>query len=185
LRAFPLECSQTDLAAVLCSLVLMILVAAAAAITPSATSYEGLLVAAFFLGLAGSSFAVGVAYMAGWTPPQRQGSTLGICGLGTIGQSAAVFLGPVAANIIGWQNAFYAGESLLFLWACIFGWLARDANVHKNPVSIRAVFRLLRSEKLAWALAAFATGRVRMSDFEWFPECGFVQWSNFLRCHRS
>src|SRR4026207_1272632 len=38
---------------------LMILVAAAAAITPSATSYEGLLVAAFFLGLAGSSFAVG------------------------------------------------------------------------------------------------------------------------------
>ena len=61
---------------------------------------------AFFLGLAGSSFAVGVGYMAGWTPPRYQGSTLGIYGLGTIGQSAAVFLGPLAANVVGWQNVF-------------------------------------------------------------------------------
>jgi len=51
---------------------LMILVAAAAAITPSTNSYEGLLAAAFFLGLAGSSFAVGVGYMAGWTPPNTR-----------------------------------------------------------------------------------------------------------------
>ena len=101
---------------------LMILVAAAAAITPSTNSYEGLLAAAFFLGLAGSSFAVGVGYMAGWTPPQYQGSTLGIYGLGTIGQSAAVFLGPLAANVVGWQNVFYAGAGLLLIWACIFVW---------------------------------------------------------------
>src|SRR5262249_31774393 len=80
---------------------LMVLVAVAAAITPHAASYEGLVTAAFFLGLAGSSFAVGVGYIAGWTPAQKQGSTLGIYGLGTVGQSAAVFLGPVAANVIG------------------------------------------------------------------------------------
>src|SRR5215468_4776618 len=63
---------------------LLIFVSVAAAITPSTNSYGGLLVVAFFLGLAGSSFAVGVGYMAGWTPPEHQGSTLGIYGLGTI-----------------------------------------------------------------------------------------------------
>src|SRR5215510_11714784 len=55
---------------------LMILVAAAAAVIPSADTYGGLLVAAFFLGLAGSSFAVGVGYLSGWTSRERQGSTL-------------------------------------------------------------------------------------------------------------
>jgi MFS transporter, NNP family, nitrate/nitrite transporter len=134
---------------------LMILVAAAAAITPNINSYEGLLAAAFFLGLAGSSFAVGVGYMAGWTPPQHQGSTLGIYGLGTIGQSAAVFLGPLAANVVGWQNVFYAGAGLLLIWACIFGWLARDATARKSAVELRVMLQLLRRERLAWALSAF------------------------------
>src|SRR5262245_38048877 len=134
---------------------LMILVATAAIVTPSAESYGNLLVAALFLGLAGSSFAVGVGYLSGWTSRERQGSTLGIYGLGTIGQSAAVFLGPVAANIIGWQNVFYAVAGLLLIWGLIFGWLARDANVRKSPLAVGVMLRLLRSERLAWALAAF------------------------------
>src|SRR5262249_38669193 len=83
---------------------LMILVAAAAAVVPHLSSYEGLLAGAFCLGLAGASFAVGVGYLSGWTAPDRQGGTLGIYGLGTIGQSAAVFFGPLAAQAIGWQN---------------------------------------------------------------------------------
>ena len=56
-----------------------------------------LLTVAFFLGLAGSSFAIGVGYVSRWTPPEQQGSALGVYGLGNIGQSAAVFLGPVLA----------------------------------------------------------------------------------------
>src|SRR6185436_971920 len=98
----------------------MVLVAVAAAIVPRASSYEGLLLGAFFLGLAGSSFAVGVGYLSGWTTPDRQGSALGIYGLGTIGQSAAVFLGPLAAQFFGWQNAFYIGAGLLLVWSIAF-----------------------------------------------------------------
>jgi NNP family nitrate/nitrite transporter-like MFS transporter len=134
---------------------LMVLVAITAAITPHASSYQGLLAGAFFLGLAGSSFAVGVGYISGWTPPERQGSALGIYGLGTIGQSAAVFLGPVAANVIGWQNVFYIGSALLLVWGSIFGLLARDAPRRKAPLTAGVMLRLLRTERLAWALAAF------------------------------
>src|SRR6516162_2065295 len=80
---------------------LMTAVAFAVWIVPQQTTYTSLLTIAFLLGLAGSSFAVGVGYVSRWTPAERQGGVLGIYGLGNIGQSAAVFLGPVLAVRIG------------------------------------------------------------------------------------
>src|SRR5678816_4831521 len=47
--------------------VLMLLVAAAGTIIPQMASYEALIAGAFFLGLAGASFAVGVGYVSRWT----------------------------------------------------------------------------------------------------------------------
>src|SRR5262249_48192161 len=57
-------------------------------------TYPALLVGGFFLGLAGSSFAVGVSFTNKWFPPEAQGLALGLFGMGTIGQSIAVFFGP-------------------------------------------------------------------------------------------
>src|SRR6185436_8897897 len=125
----------------------MVLVAVAAAIVPRASSYEGLLAGAFFLGLAGSSFAVGVGYLSGWTTPERQGSAMGVYGLGTIGQSAAVFLGPLAAQAIGWQNVFYLGSGLTLLWAAVFGVTSRNAPARKAAGGIAEMFRVLRTER--------------------------------------
>src|SRR5690349_21562704 len=53
-----------------------ILMAAAALpvwIVPRQTTYSSLLAVAFLMGLAGSSFAIGVGYVSRWTPPERQG----------------------------------------------------------------------------------------------------------------
>src|SRR5262245_40195938 len=134
---------------------LMLLVAVAAAIVPLASSYESLLTGAFFLGLAGSSFSIGFGYLSGWAPPDRQGSTLGIYGLGTMGQSAAVFLGPLAAQLVGWQTVFYIGAGFLLLWSAVFAIVARNAPARKPPSSLGVMLDLLQSERLAWALAAF------------------------------
>ena len=41
--------------------------------------------AAFLVGMAGSSFAVGAAFVSRWTPTARQGTALGVYGLGTMG----------------------------------------------------------------------------------------------------
>jgi MFS transporter, NNP family, nitrate/nitrite transporter len=73
----------------------------AAFVVPSTGSYNSLLVAAFLIGMAGSSFSVGAAFVSRWTPPARQGTALGIYGMGNLGQSLAVFGGPVVASDSG------------------------------------------------------------------------------------
>src|SRR6185503_10720762 len=95
-------------------------------IVPLTASYSTLLLAAFFIGMAGSSFAVGAAFVSRWTAPARQGTSLGIFGLGTMGQSLAVFVGPVVAARWGWETVFHATGTLLFLWALVFAALARN-----------------------------------------------------------
>ena len=51
--------------------ILMAAVAAPVWIVPAQASYSALVAVAFFLGLAGSSFAIGVGYVSRWTPPER------------------------------------------------------------------------------------------------------------------
>ena len=61
--------------------VLTMLAAAAATFALShATTYESMLLAALGVGLAGGSFAVGVAYVSKWYPAGKQGTALGIFG---------------------------------------------------------------------------------------------------------
>ena len=64
-------------------------------LAPVVSSYSMLLVVGFFLGMAGSSFAVGVGFVSPWFGREQQGTALGVYGLGNAGQSVVVFLGPV------------------------------------------------------------------------------------------
>src|SRR6516225_9227688 len=120
-----------------------------------ATSYYMLLLAAFCLGLAGSSFAVGVGFVSRWYPPQKQGTALGIYGLGNIGQSAVVFLGPGLAVAFGWQRVFRGMSVILVAWAVLFLLLARNSPNLPQPKSLGEMLAVLRRERLAWLLSAF------------------------------
>jgi MFS transporter, NNP family, nitrate/nitrite transporter len=134
---------------------LMIIVAAPAYLVPRVTSYEKLLLAAFFLGIAGSSFAVGIGFVARWFPPEKQGGALGIYGLGNIGQSAAVFLGPVLAVAVGWQSIFRGAAALLVIWGIAFFLAARNSPATVRPAGLGAMLRLLSRERLSWVLSLF------------------------------
>ncbi len=134
---------------------LMVVVAIPAFVVPLVTSYEKLLYVAFFLGIAGSSFAVGVGFVSRWFPPEKQGGALGIYGLGNIGQSAAVFLGPVLAALVGWQNIFRGAAVLLMLWGATFYVLARNAPKTVRPTGVGDMMRLLARERLSWVLSLF------------------------------
>jgi nitrate/nitrite transporter NarK len=129
--------------------------ALAAFVVPLTTSYAALLVAAFLIGMAGSSFAVGAAFVARWTPAARQGTSLGVYGLGTLGQSLAVFVGPVVAARWGWQTVFYATGALLLLWAAVFAALARNPVGAARPASAAAMVAVLRRSPVAWLLGGF------------------------------
>ena len=137
--------------------ILMAAVAIPVWIVPQQASYSSLLAVAFLLGLAGSSFAIGVGYVSRWTPPERQGSALGIYGLGNIGQSAAVFLGPVLAARVGMASVYHAVAILLVIWAAVFGLLARNAPAAATAQrkGLGAMIEVLAHEKLSWLLSAF------------------------------
>jgi NNP family nitrate/nitrite transporter-like MFS transporter len=121
---------------------------------PRVTTYDQLLVVAFFLGLAGSSFAVGVNYVSRWTPAERRGGALGVYGLGNIGQSFAVFLGPVLAGAIGFVNVYSGLGAALLVWAAVFAVLARSPEAAR-PRGIGEMLGVLTREPLSWVLASF------------------------------
>jgi NNP family nitrate/nitrite transporter-like MFS transporter len=128
-------------------------VAVAAALVPTAETYDRLLVYAFLLGMAGASFSVGVGFSSRWFPPEQQGTALGIYGLGNIGNSAAVFLGPVVAAWYGRDAVFYTMAALSAIWAVLFFVFARNAPVTVRPASTAEMVAVLTREPLAWALS--------------------------------
>jgi nitrate/nitrite transporter NarK len=134
---------------------LLVFSSLAAFVVPLTTSYPALLVAAFLIGMAGSSFAVGAAFVSRWTPAARQGTALGIYGLGTMGQSLAIFGGPVVAARWGWETVFYATSALLLIWAIVYAALARNPIGAARPASAAAMVAVLRHSPTAWLLGAF------------------------------
>jgi NNP family nitrate/nitrite transporter-like MFS transporter len=134
--------------------VLMFFVALPVAFVPTAASYRNLLFIGFLLGLAGSSFAVGVGYVSRWFSMESQGSALGVYGLGNIGQSAAVFLGPVVAAAYGFRAVYWGMSVILLVWAGAFVIFARNAPQTARPKGFSEMLGVLAREPLAWALAA-------------------------------
>ena len=127
----------------------------AAFTVPLTRSYQSLLGAAFLIGMAGSSFAVGAAFVSRWTPAARQGTALGIYGLGTMGQSLAVFAGPVVASRWGWEAVFRGTSAVLLVWAVAFLALARNPVQAGRPATVAAMAAILRRAPTAWLLGAF------------------------------
>jgi NNP family nitrate/nitrite transporter-like MFS transporter len=134
---------------------LLVFSSLAALVVPLTASYPALLLAAFLIGMAGSSFAVGAAFVSRWTPAARQGTALGVYGLGTMGQSLAVFGGPLVASRWGWQTVFYATSAVLLVWAAIYAALARNPVEAARPASAAAMVAVLRRSPIAWLLGAF------------------------------
>ena len=63
----------------------MLASAVAAWLLSTVSTYPMFLLAALGVGLAGGSFAVGVAYISRWYPRELQGTALGIFGVGNVG----------------------------------------------------------------------------------------------------
>jgi NNP family nitrate/nitrite transporter-like MFS transporter len=118
-------------------------------------TYPSLLFWGFWLGLAGTSFAVGVAFVSPWFPPHRQGMALGIYGAGNIGQSISVFLTPFLARTLGIPPTFSLFALGALAWGAVFALWARDAPRLAPPKTLGENIRVLRTQPLAWVLSLF------------------------------
>jgi len=119
------------------------------------SSYGMLLFWGFWLGLAGSSFAIGIPFVSRWFPPERQGTALGIYGMGNIGTALAAYSVPWIAASFGWPYAFWVFAPILAVSALLFWLLAEDAPGPSAARSLSDSLAVIRREKLSWLFSLF------------------------------
>ena len=90
-----------------------------------AQTYEQFLLAALGVGMAGGSFAVGVAYVSRFYPAGKQGTALGIFGVGNVGAAVTKFLAPFIMLAWGWQSVALIWAAALVIMAVVF-WLTTE-----------------------------------------------------------
>jgi NNP family nitrate/nitrite transporter-like MFS transporter len=118
------------------------------------SEYWQLVVCGFFIGIALASFSVGVGFVSGWYPPERQGFALGVYGAGNIGQSLAAFGSPVLAAALGFKWGFWTFGVLLLVWLVVF-WLKAENAPRRAPAkSFGDVLKPLKDAK-SWTLSLY------------------------------
>ena len=106
------------------------------------SSYTLLLVGGFFLGIAGTSFAVGVPFVNAWFPPERRGLAIGIFGAGMGGTAISALTTVKLYTNVGEKAPFLITAAVLAVYA-VAAWLVlRDApgrTVPTAPLAARLV----------------------------------------------
>jgi NNP family nitrate/nitrite transporter-like MFS transporter len=86
-----------------------------------ATQYWQYLAIGLFVGLAGGSFAIGIAYTSAWFPKEKQGTAMGIFGAGNAGAAVTNLAAPLILVAFGWR-AVPQIYSLVMLAMAILFW---------------------------------------------------------------
>ena len=91
-----------------------------------AYDYPTFLLAALGVGIAGGSFAVGIAYVSRWYGPGKQGTALGIFGAGNVGAAVTKFLAPFIMVAYGWKTVADIWAVALVITALAFWLTTKD-----------------------------------------------------------
>lgn len=122
----------------------------------SAGNYMAFVIWAFFLGMAGSSFAVGIPFVSRWFGPEQQGLVAGIFGMGNIGTAISARLAPQIAKNSGWHTVFLVFAIVLFVTAIAFYFVATDAPVPPGPTkTMTQRLSVLKENRLVWLFSLF------------------------------
>lgn len=74
------------------------------ALAGNQNSYPMLIVVGFFLGIAGTTFAVGIPFVSSWYAPSRRGFATGVFGVGMGGTALSAFLTPRFVDWFGYTT---------------------------------------------------------------------------------
>lgn len=114
--------------------VVMLLVAMPVYFLSKAQSYQQFLLAGFLLGLAGSTFAVGIHYVSAWFGPAHQGLVMGIFGAGTLGAAITNLIAPLIMFAYGWRMVPEVFALGLLVIALLF-WLVTSEDPFTEGMS--------------------------------------------------
>ncbi|MBI5120344.1 MAG: NarK/NasA family nitrate transporter [Rhodospirillales bacterium] len=101
-----------------------------------ATQFWHFLVTGLFVGLAGGSFTVGIAYCARWFPKRRQGLAMGIFGAGNSGAALTKFAAPVILAAWGWEMVPMIYAVAMLITCGVFWLFSYEDPGHKVSKSI-------------------------------------------------
>ncbi|MGD9479203.1 MFS transporter [Shinella sp. G-2] len=154
----------------------MLAAAFATLLLSHATTYPQMLLAGLGIGLAGGSFAVGIAYVSPFFPAEKQGTVLGIFGAGNVGAAVTKFLAPVVLVAAGWQMVAEYWAAALFLTAVLFWFTTSDDPAFRSRKEGKAPRRPMLQE-----FAPLKNAQVwRFSLYYFFAFGGFVALSLWL-----
>jgi len=110
------------------------------------TEYWHYLVTGLFVGVAGGSFTVGIAYCARWFPKNQQGLAMGIFGAGNTGAAVTKLVAPLIVVAYGWTMVpqVYAVLMLVTAIAFWFFTFTDPSHVAGKSVSIREQLEVLK-----------------------------------------
>ena len=115
-----------------------------------ATEYWHFLVLGLFVGLAGGSFSVGIAYVAKWFDKSTQGTAMGIFGAGNAGAAVTKFVAPAIIAAASWQMVPKVYSAIMFITALLFWFTTYENKAHRvsSSVSLAEQLRTLKDPKV-------------------------------------
>ena len=115
-----------------------------------ATEYWHFLVLGLFVGLAGGSFSVGIAYVAKWFEKQNQGFAMGTFGAGNAGAALTKFVAPAIIAAASWQMVPKVYSAIMFITALLFWFCTYENKGHRvrSNVSLADQLRTLKDPKV-------------------------------------
>lgn len=99
----------------------------------AADSFAEYIIGGFFLGIAGTSFAVGVPHVNAWYPPERRGLAVGIFGMGMGGTAIAAFTTVRLVDSVGPSFPFLLVTVLLVVYGLVAMAFIRPAPGRPAP----------------------------------------------------
>jgi NNP family nitrate/nitrite transporter-like MFS transporter len=119
------------------------------------SSLAALLVGGFFLGIAGTAFAVGVPFVSAWFPPERRGFAVGVFGAGMGGTAISALTTVKLVNAHATSTPFVITAVVLTVYGVAAALILRDAPGRVVPTE--ALVRRLSGAarlRITWQAAA-------------------------------
>jgi NNP family nitrate/nitrite transporter-like MFS transporter len=115
-----------------------------------ATQYWQFLVLGLFVGLAGGSFSVGIAYVARWFDKRQQGLAMGVFGAGNSGAAVTKFVAPAIVLGWGWAMVPKVYAAAMLVTALAFWLLSYHDESHLVPktVTVKEQLEVLKDPRV-------------------------------------
>jgi NNP family nitrate/nitrite transporter-like MFS transporter len=121
-----------------------------------ADSFLAFALCSFGFGLAGASFAIGIAYTSVWYPRENQGTALGIFGAGNAGAALTTLFAPTlldrltnhGANLEGWRSLPVVYAGVLAATGVLFFLLSDNKKPVRSNRSLVEMLQPLRSMRV-------------------------------------